>query len=507
MIEAFFASPALLWTLSALPVALALMLFAHLRKKQFARRLATPLLLRKQTLVRPRLRRWKALCFLFALGLTAIACAGPQWGFDPAGQVRKGRDVVIVLDLSRSMNAEQPSRRDLAIRALRHLADAFEDHGGNRIAFVGFATRARLFFPFTHDCNHFRHTLAQIDADDYPPLHVKDPVSGTRIGAALKLAVESCDPERTNRPVIVLLSDGDDPVDDDEWLEGVHAAAEKKIRVHVVGIGNPDKAETIPLGRDLLRFEDEPVRTKLNEERLRKIAKLTGGEYLPAHRGDLALGTFVLQLLDADDLRGDATTAGAALPVYQLRYAWFLLPAALLLMLTMLINEGPRIAAFKRPLPPRVRAKAPALVLLLTALFLVSAADAPEVESLLRQGNEAFARQDFEAALGFYGKAEGLAQDPGRVSFNKGAAYYRLERYKDAIVCYRRSLEDDQMPAERARAPASTWATRPCSSPTATRASWPTRSPPFAPRCTSPMANRTCGKTRATTWSLRRCFG
>ena len=365
MLEKIFTTPALLWMLLAVPAVLALMLFAHFRRKQLAARLANPLFLRKQTLVRPRLRRWKARAFCW-LGLIAVACAGPQWGLDPTGQIRKKRDVMVVLDLSRSMNAEQPSR-ELAIRSLRQFADAFAEHGGNRLGLVAFAARARLFFPFTHDCDHLRHMLTQMEADDFPSLHVKDPVSGTRIGAGLKLAVESCDPERTNGPVIVLLSDGDDPVDDDEWLEGVNAAADRKIPVHVVGIGNPDQAETIPLGRDFLRFEGEPVRTKLNEDRLRKIAKLTGGEYLPAHRGDFALGTYVLQLLDADDWRR-ARVPCAGLPVYHLRYAWLLLPAAVLIMLTMLMNEGPRLPALQSLARPGSRRKAPALLLLLTAL-------------------------------------------------------------------------------------------------------------------------------------------
>lgn len=447
MLQTWFASPVLLGTLLAIPAALAFFVFAHFRKKQMTARLSSPLLLRKSLLVRPRVRRWKAVCILIALALTAVACAGPQWGQDPDAQYRKGRDVIVVLDLSRSMFAEQPSRRELALWALRHLADAFEEHGGNRVALVAFAARAQLFFPLTQDADHLRHTLAQIEADDSPSLKVAEPISGTRIGAALKLAVDSCDPNRVHRPVIVLLTDGDDPAEDDEWLEGVSAAVEKQIRVHVVGIGSPDKAETIPVGRDLLQFDGAIVRTKLNEKRLREIARRTDGVYLPAYRETLPLGTFVLHLLDADELRAEPTSV--TLPVYQLRYAWFLLPAAFLFMLTMLLNEGLRPVS-RAPTPPiKARTKVPALLLVLTAILCISAADPPAVEALIRQGDEAFARQEYENALGLYEKAGGLSQDPGRVSFNKAAAFYRLERYKEAIECYRRCLEDDSSPAKR----------------------------------------------------------
>src|SRR5437899_2197966 len=105
MVETWFATPALLWTLAALPVALAFLIFGFVRRKQLTARLASPHLLRKSVHIRPRTRRWRAIWIVTALGLTALASAGPRWGLDRAAQFRKGRDVIIVLDLSRSMFA------------------------------------------------------------------------------------------------------------------------------------------------------------------------------------------------------------------------------------------------------------------------------------------------------------------------------------------------------------------------------------------------------------------
>ena len=102
--------------------------------------------------------------------------------------------MILVLDLSRSMSAEQPSRRESALRALEQLADEFAETGGNRIALIAFAARPLLLFPLTQDYDHLRHTLTQISEDDIPKLSADDAVSGTRIGTALKLAVESYDP-------------------------------------------------------------------------------------------------------------------------------------------------------------------------------------------------------------------------------------------------------------------------------------------------------------------------
>ncbi|MBI3821600.1 MAG: VWA domain-containing protein [Planctomycetes bacterium] len=450
MLSTWFAHPVLLLTLLAVPAALAFLLFAHVRRRQMTTRLGAGLLLRKSIVVRPGVRRWKSVCVLAGLALAALACAGPQWGVDRDAQQRKGRDVILVLDLSRSMSAEQPSRRELSVRALRHLADAFQQHGGNRVALVAFAAKADLLFPLTHDCDHLRHVVTQIEADDVVNLSNSNAVSGTRIGAALKLAVESIDPTRTNRPIIVLLSDGDDPARDGEWQLGITAAVAKKIRVHTVGIGDPNKDETIPAADgDVLQYDGKRVLTRLHENPLQVIAQGTGGIYLPAHAKDFPLGTFVLHLLDADELR-DEGLVDSAVPVYQLRYGWFLFPAALLFMLAMFLSEGPAPVKETKMPTATVRRVRPALALVaVLALLCISAADPPSADTLLRQANDAFARQDYEAALKLYDQAEGLTLDPGLVAFNKAAAHYRLGQHKKAIECYRRCLEDDQAPPER----------------------------------------------------------
>src|SRR5882724_8312549 len=139
MLSTWFAHPVLLWTMLALPVCSALALFVLIRRRQLTAKLAGPVRLRKSILVRPNIRRWKSTFLFGSISLLALAAAVPQWGIDKDAQHRKGRDVIVVLDLSRSMLAEQPSRRELAMYALRDLADAFEEHGGNRVALIAFA--------------------------------------------------------------------------------------------------------------------------------------------------------------------------------------------------------------------------------------------------------------------------------------------------------------------------------------------------------------------------------
>jgi Ca-activated chloride channel homolog len=440
ILETWFAHPALLATLAAVPLLVMLFAWAWLRR----RRGLAALGMRRHALLRQGVRHWRGLCLLDGVALLALACAGPQWGRE-AGEVRAASDdLVVVLDLSRSMQAEQPSRRERALRLLRDLADVLEQRGGRRLALVVFAAKPRLLFPLTQDYDHFRLALAQIEADDLPPLLPAPGApfhSGTRFGAALRLAVDASDAEHTGRQAILLLSDGDDPAaDDEEWLQGVLAARAKGISIHTVAVGDPDRPHTIPDGGDVLRYQDKVVTTQVNEALLQEMARRTSGRYIPAHTDNLPLGTLVQNLLTLQP--ADSTGSGDdSISVYQQRYVWFLAPALALLLLSLLLNEG-----------PATRRRTPTLAAGLIVL-LASAGTPPDAVPLVREGNAAFAAGDYLGALGFYEQAEAGATDPGMVAFNRAAACYRLGRFAEAVAGYRQCLDDDQIAgARRARA-------------------------------------------------------
>jgi tetratricopeptide (TPR) repeat protein len=285
--------------------------------------------------------------------------------------------------------------------------------------------------------------LRQIDKDDLPPL-VPGPdtplQSGTRIGTGLRVAVGAADASRSARPAIVLLSDGDDPAsDDEEWLGGVLAARAQGIHVHTVGIGDPDQPRTIPDGADVLRYKGDEVRTRLNERLLEEIARRTGGEYLPAYTHFLPLGTLVWNLLEQQP-PGETLVLDDPLPVYRQQYGWFLAPALGLLLLSLLCNEGPTPKRSRRLGQPAVAAG---------IMVLIAGAAVPDVDSLVRRGNLAFAAGDFEESLRLFGEGERLATDPGLLAFNKAAANFRLGRYAEAALGYRQCLDDDRIAAPR----------------------------------------------------------
>src|SRR5207248_5851262 len=138
-----------------------------------------------------RQRFWRGLCLTLGLLAIVLGTAGPQWGRDWDQSAAPGRDLVVVLDCSRSMWAETPSRLERAKTALLDLCNEMKKHGGHRVALVVFAGSARLACPLTHDYDHFRESVEAVDTDAPDPEIAPGPgaQSGTRIGAALHKAL------------------------------------------------------------------------------------------------------------------------------------------------------------------------------------------------------------------------------------------------------------------------------------------------------------------------------
>jgi Ca-activated chloride channel family protein len=443
-----FAYPAALW----LMVVLLLLSLADLVVRRSRRRalawLGSLPVLRTLVAEQALLRRLRGSCAALALSLLVTGIAGPQWGRDWEQPAAPGRDLVVVLDLSRSMLAEAPSRLERAKAALLDLADTVQRRGGHRLALVVFGGRARVVCPLTHDYDHFRDALGQLAANDPPPdlAPAADAPSGTRIGEALVLALQLRDVRYAAAQDLLLLSDGDDPAHDDEWRSGAEEARDQHVPVHVVGIGGTQPSP-IPLQDGYQLYRGQPVTTRLDEKPLREIARLTEGTYTAEHDGPLALGRLFRERIEPRGAREDSDDN---LPVYRQRFAWFLGPALALFALEMALG-WPAWNFRRRPRPGLRPAVAGA------ALVLMAAASAGTPEDLVRQGNASYQRDDFGGAVEKYAAAEDRITDPGLVAFNEAAALYRqagqLEStprrtglYREAELHYRRCLEDAQGP-------------------------------------------------------------
>lgn len=458
----WFAQPWALWLLLALPAMSLLSAWARWRRTQVMRQLGTSFLIDRLMLLRPHLRRWQSITLFLGVGALILAIAGPRWGMADQLDLLGGKDIVVVLDLSKSMLAEQPSRFERARRCLHDLADAVEARGGHRVALVVFAAHARLQFPLTSDYDHVHIALDELDPDNIAPALRPQSVdrigSGTRIGTALSLAVAAHDPQRALLQDIILLSDGDDPASDEEWSQGVQAAHQRGLPIHVVAVGDPRDAHAIRQGSGFVQHDGKVVRTRLNEPLLQEIARRTNGFYFPAYQSSLPLGKLMRSYLEqAPSAPAAATDAQDKLLIQsQLQYAWFCGAALILLGASTIISAGPKRANKTQEAPAisvasaRQGAATPsrwAVVMLLP--LLLSAEPLPSVEDVVRLGNAAFTRQDFGDALKLYAQAAAATNDPGLIAFNQGAALYRLGRFAEAAAHYQRCLDDQAIPPNR----------------------------------------------------------
>jgi Ca-activated chloride channel homolog len=328
----WFAYPLALALLAAPPVLGLLAAWATRRRRRALARLGNPAALEAVMAPRRGPRLVRGLCLTFGLFALALGVAGPQWGRDVDHSPTPGRDLIVVLDASRSMLAERPSRLERAKTALLDLAASLHQRGGHRVALVAFAGRPRLIVPLTHDYDHFRFAVEEFPNDAADPDLAPGPgdASGTRIGAALTLALQARDPRFLEACDLLLLSDGDDPAHDGEWRQGAADARLANVPVFTVGVGDAGSP------RPLVLEGGQEVRTRLEEEPLREIARVTGGEYFPARTDALPLGRLYLDWIATRPEREDRDDV---LPVYRPRYLWFYLAAFVLLSLTMAVPD------------------------------------------------------------------------------------------------------------------------------------------------------------------------
>ncbi len=327
LLHDWFAHPAVLALLALLPLLGVMAFLARRRRRRVLLRLGyLPVL---QVLGRRRLgfALVSGTSLSLALVLLVAGMAGPQWGRDWSKSTAYGRDLVLVLDLSRSMLAQDvlPSRAERARQALADLIGAVEERGGYRLGLVAFAGRAKIVCPLTHDYDHVRMALATLDAADLPPdLEPRgdDALSGTRIGAALQAAVLTHDPRYRGYQDILLISDGDDPAADEEWRDGAEFTRRHGIPVHTVALGNPAASSPIPLGgHTLLRYKNQPVLTRMHEKPLSEIAQLTGGTFVLAGTEALHLGALFRERIEPQMAHEEQEDI---LPVMQQHADWFL---------------------------------------------------------------------------------------------------------------------------------------------------------------------------------------
>lgn len=274
-------------------------------------------------------KRWGRIATFLALILFIVSLTGPKWGSSDDRGVLQGRDLIVLIDLSKSMLAEDVghlTRWQAVQEGLIDLLDTVQRQGGHRIAFVVFATEAWVLSPLTNDYDFLRHKIDELDPN-YPPSETlpkeEDTAkSGTQIGEAIRVGVSLREANFPGYQDILLLTDGEDPDDLKGVDVGISAALNASIPVHIIGIGDPSRATPIPKEDFFLEFT-------LKEAELKKLAREAKGEYASWHREVPHLGEFFRTVIEP---RPSRDLGDLALPRKQDRYRWFLGPGLLLLV-------------------------------------------------------------------------------------------------------------------------------------------------------------------------------
>jgi Ca-activated chloride channel family protein len=407
-----------LFGLAALPL-LVLLFYTLVRwKKKMKARIGDP------ALVGQLVKNFSSLRFGTKAGLALIALAAVVLGaanFQRPGAMqnvnRQGVDVMLVLDVSKSMLAKdiKPSRLERAKQLLLRLTDKLEN---DRIGLVLFAGRAYLQMPLTTD-----HGAAHMYIQDASPDVV--PTQGTVIGEALKMANTSFNSKERKYKAIVLVSDGEDH--DPEALNVAKTLASDGVMINTVGIGSPDGSPIVDPATGELKKDEQgnTVISKLNEAELQQLADATNGQYVRMDNVDDALITMTQQL----DSVQKKSLSDAEFIDYKSYFQWFLGIALVLLLAEYFLPERRRQG---------LRA---AVVMGVLVMGFSLTASAQKENALIRSGNRYYKQKQLDQSQTQYEEAVRQAPENPAANYNLGNAQFRKNNYTDAAHSYGNSVE------------------------------------------------------------------
>lgn len=330
-----FANGEMLYLLIAVPVLAAVYALAARRRKRLVARFGNPELVRSlmPDFSRGRIRL-KAALFITAFALLALAAARPQFGSKLREEKSRGVEMMLAVDVSNSMLAEdfEPNRLERTKHAIGRLFDGLQQE---RVGLVVFAGEPKVQLPITSD-----YRMAQAFAKRISPSLVGE--QGTAIGKALQQAMLAFSSQSEKSRVIVLITDGENHEDD--ALEAARMAKEQGIRIYTIGIGTPEGAP-IRIGGDFVKDErGEMVVSKLDERTLEQIASITDGAYVRATKQSIGLDEIVKSINDME--KSDLSTV--RFEEYNEQYQYLVAAALLLLLLetSVLGRRNPRLRRF-----------------------------------------------------------------------------------------------------------------------------------------------------------------
>ena len=351
--------------------------------------------------------------FFFAIGLSR-----PQMGAKLKESTRKGSEIMIALDVSNSMLAQDyyPNRLERAKLAISRLVDKLH---GDRIGLIVFAGQSFVQLPITTDYVSAKIFLGTIGTESVP-------VQGTALGDAINTAIKSFSSEaqmQQDNKAIILITDGENHEDDP--VEAAKMAAEVGIRVFCIGVGSPE-GKPIPYGPngDLMKDkEGNIVVTRLDEKILEEVAIAGGGAYIRAGNTEFGLNPIIDELKELQEQQFKSIV----FEDYEEQYMYFFAIALVFFLLEFLVGNR------------RVGKKMFAVVLLLGISAVSSYAQTDKKE--VRKGNRLFKDENYKEAEVEYRKA--LIKDSLSIAgnYNLANTLIKLEDNPNAELIYAK-LED-----------------------------------------------------------------
>ena len=412
-----FANIWVLHFLWAIPLIAFVLMVRHRRRQRALVRFAEQTLLKRLTPEDHKGKRFvKALLLLFALGTLVFALAGPRWGSHYQEVSRKGVDIMMLVDVSRSMMVEdvKPNRLE---RATREIIDFLKVVEGDRVGLTVFAGTAFVQCPLTLDYAALEMFLNVLKPGSIP-------VPGTDLGTAIETGLSAFDATVETDKVMLLITDGED--NENRGLQAARKAADQGTKIFVFGMGDPSGGP-IPAGNGQGGFKKDKsgnlVLSKLDEKTLQDIASESGGGYVRSMAGDLDL-----DILYFDGIKQKTqaqTLKSGKIKVYEEHFNLFVLAAFLLLFLEELLDNKRRANGRRK-----FSFFSAILVFGLFPWFCLPPASAAETpDALYRQGQfaeaeQAYARQDMDHPRDI------------RFRYNRGCAAYQNGQYEEASAAF-----------------------------------------------------------------------
>ena len=363
---------------------------------------------------------------LLTIGLvfTIVGLANLQAGDKIEKVQRKGVDVVIALDVSKSMLATdiQPNRLTRAQQLIMTMTDKMQN---DRVALIVFAGRSYLQVPLTVDYAALKMMVQNVSTDMVP-------TQGTVIGDAVDMAVQSFSQTELKYKSLIVISDGEDH--DEAALKKVQDAAEKGVVVHTVGIGSPQGTTLYDPETKSVKLDEQgaPVISKLNEEELRSLAAAGHGTYsLLQNTNDVAN-----KLVSNLDGMEQKSLGSVVYTDYTSYFQYFILVGFVAFLAEWMIPGAKRKrnkaketkskpVTVKKPTPPVATASAVLIMILLSTMAMAQ----NNTNSLLQQGNKLYDQKRYDEATANYLQA--LKKDPNNATglFNLGSALYQKKQY------------------------------------------------------------------------------